>query len=374
MVTYFHSLSESTIMNNKTLQNLLSGRVSIKDRALFYEHMSNLVDGWVTILEALRSFIEKTHNFRLKTELDNLLFFLESGDKISIAMRKIPGFFSEREIALIEAGEESGTIQKSFITLANSMREQDELRSKVVWALIYPLVIVFFLFLAIGVVMIYVIPKITPILIESGGELPFATKALIMSSDFISNNYIVLLALLAVGFFSWKSYITFPTGRLAWDRWKLRSPLMWEVYRNYLLAQIASTLGLLLDSGITIMKALRLAAKSSSNAFVDNIFEGIIYNIAHGKKLGESMREFDPGYELFTPEFIQLIEVSEKTSTVNKVCFKLTEQYRRAIDYALGIMIKFIEPIAILVSGIFVLWFALAIFSAIMGVVQWVGI
>lgn len=191
-----------------------------------------------------------------------------------------------------------------------------------------------------------------------------------MSSDFISNNYIVLLALLAVGFFSWKSYITFPTGRLAWDRWKLRSPLMGEVYRNYLLAQIASTLGLLLDSGITIMKALRLAAKSSSNAFVDHVFEGIIYNIAHGKKLGESMREFDPGYELFTPEFIQLIEVSEKTSTVNKVCFKLTEQYRRAIDYALGIMIKFIEPIAILVSGIFVLWFALAIFSAIMGVVQ----
>ena len=366
--------SEYTTMNNSLLSLLPKWSVSIRDRSMFYEHLSNLIDGGVSIIEALKSFVTKTDNLRFKNEVDNLLFFVESGDNMSTAMRKIPGFFGDREIALVESGEESWTLQKAFMSIARNLREQDELRSKVIGALIYPIIILIFLVLAVTVVMIYVIPQIAPILTESWTEIPFSTKALMATSDFLSNQIGTLIAIIVACILIFQWYKNTPNGRLSIHRSILRIPAVWEVYRNYLLSQISTTLGLLMESGITIIKALRLSARSSNNVYVEQIFDHIIYDVAHGKRLGESMKEADKNLELFTHEYIQLIEVGEKTSTVNKACEKLANQYRRAIDYSLWIMVKFIEPIAILIAWVFVLWFALAIFSAIMWVAWGVGI
>lgn len=147
-------------------------KIETRDKALFYEHLSNMVDGGVPVIQALRSFLDKNKNPRLASEITNLLFFVESGDSFSIAMRKLPGTFDRREIAIVAAGEQSGTMQKSFSSIASELRDQADLVRKVQGALAYPFIIVLFLALAMVTIMTYVIPKIEPLFANSGVSLP----------------------------------------------------------------------------------------------------------------------------------------------------------------------------------------------------------
>ena len=100
----------------------------------------------------------------LSRGVDNLLFFVESGDSVNVAMRKLPNFFDEQEIAIVESGEQTGMIQKSFLAVAADLRSQEELRSKISSAMTYSIIIMIFLCIAISVVMIYVIPQLMPII------------------------------------------------------------------------------------------------------------------------------------------------------------------------------------------------------------------
>jgi type II secretory pathway component PulF len=171
-------------------------RITVKDRALFYEHLSNLVEGGVTVMNATNSFLEKTQNPKLYQEVSRLFLYINSGDSFSTAMKKLPGTFDRRETAIIEAGESSGTIQKSFANLSKQLREQEDLRKKITGALTYPLIIMVFLAIAITVIMTYVIPKIEPLFASNGVELPFATQSLIVTSSFMINNFVLIIILL----------------------------------------------------------------------------------------------------------------------------------------------------------------------------------
>ncbi len=116
-------------------------RISLKEKALFYEHLSNLIDGGVTLIEALDSFCDKTKNPRLYRDIAELLLLIESGDVMSNAMKKLPRTFERGETSIVEAGEQSGTMQRSFMSLAEDLRNREDLRQKLISAMTYPAVI-----------------------------------------------------------------------------------------------------------------------------------------------------------------------------------------------------------------------------------------
>ncbi|MBP8017192.1 type II secretion system F family protein [Candidatus Gracilibacteria bacterium] len=358
---------------NRDMQIYFWHKITTKDRALFYEHLSNLVDGGVTVTKAVRSFLEKTKNPKLASEVNNLLIFIDSGDSFSIAMKKMPFVFDKKELALIEAGESSGTIQRSFATLAKQLREQDELKTKVKGALTYPLIIMLFLLIAVIVIMAYVIPKIRPLFELSGTELPFATQTLIYVSDFMTNHFLAIIFVFAILIVSFKIYIKTETGRTFLDKFYLEIPLLGTVYRNYIISQISSNLGVLIGAGIPIIKTLYLSGESSNNAIYIEAINIVAKKVESGKKITVSIEEVDPEHKYFLSDFVQLISAGEKTSSMNKVCEKISAQYTREVDSSLSVLIKWIEPIAIFIAGIFVLWFAFAIFSAVLKITETVG-
>lgn len=134
-----------------------------------------------------------------------------------------------------------------------------------------------------------------------------------------------------------------------------------------------STFYLLSSSGISIVKTLRLTGSSAGNAVIYRLFSVISDDVAHGTKVSKSMQERDKGHTFFTADILQMIESAERTSTLSSVTEKIATQYKREVDSALATMVKFIEPTALLFAGVFVLWFAIAIFSAIMQIVSIAG-
>lgn len=145
---------------------------------------------------------------------------------MSIGMKKLPRTFDRRECAIVEAGEQSGTLAKSYISLSEELRTQEELRQKVIASLTYPGIIMGFLFAAVFVIMTYVIPKIRPLFDNSDTELPASTQALIASSEFIQNHWIMIIVLSFFGFFTLKAYANTEGGRRMVDEWLIHIPVI----------------------------------------------------------------------------------------------------------------------------------------------------
>lgn len=345
-------------------------KITPYEKAFFYDHLANLIDWWVWVIWALEWFLEKTNNPKLAREIANLLIFVDSWDNFSIAMKKLPDVFDAKEVAIVEAWESSWTMQKSFENLAVQLKDQEELKQKVKWALTYPIIIMVFLCIAVLVIMTYVIPKLIPLFATAWVELPFVTKTLIYTSNFIIWHFILILVFIFALIFSIKTFAKTEKWKLFFDTLYLRLPLISSVYKSYVIAQVASNLWLLISAGIPIIKTLTLAWLASNNDAYNEIINWVAQKVSMWKKLTQSFEEMDEDHFYFTNDFIQMISAWEKTSTVNKVCYKIHKQYTREVEHSLWILIKWIEPVAILISWLFVVWFASAIFSAVLKITE----
>jgi MSHA biogenesis protein MshG len=170
-----------------------SSNISLSDKILFFESISNLLDGGVSLIASISSFTERINNGKFKAVLQNTVYFLQSGDSLSTAMRKIPDFYTQKEIAIIESGEQTGMLKETFLSIAKDLRNQEDLRRKIANAMAYPVIILFFLILSLSIVMIYVIPQILPIITSTGTNLGWSTRSLVATSDFLRNNILLLI-------------------------------------------------------------------------------------------------------------------------------------------------------------------------------------
>ena len=348
-------------------------QVKVMDKYNFYEYLSVMLDGWVTISETLESVQAKIKNEFFKEKINELLSYVASWDSFSKSMKKIPQVFASSEVSIIEAWETTGKLTESLAKLSDDLRKTHELKAKVKTALTYPTIIILFLIASVVAVLLFVIPAIKPLFDTAEVELPASTKALIGTSDFIANNFL-LIALFFIT--AWVLFIGYKNT----EKWKanidytlLHLPLVGTVYKNYVLSSIASSLWTLIGAGVWVLKALTLVSKSLNNAVYQSLLDEVILKVSAWNKIVDSMQEVDEENQFFPADFLQMLSVWEKTASLEKVSKKISVQYNREVDYSLWNLTKWIEPLAIMMAWVFVLWFAFAIFGAIMKVTQTVS-
>jgi len=368
-----HTLESNTLTTQEPTQYYLFKSVSLLEKFNFYEYLSTMLDWGVTVISALDSVQKKMKNQYFKEKIQEVLEDISSGDSLNKAMKKQGSVFSSAEYAIVEAGEQSWNLIHSLQTLAQESKKVHELKQTVKTALTYPTIIFCFLILAVIIVMTYVVPTIIPLLEQADVEKPAATVALIATSDFMREYFIALFVGIWMVVILGMMYALWDSGRYLFDKLYLHLPLVGEVYRNYILASGSSTLGLLVSSGIPVIRSIQLVGKSANNAVYNDLYTEIWLRVSHGKKIVQSMSEVDPDEQYFPGDFVQLLSVGEKTATLDILCKKLSDQYTREVNYSLANMTKWIEPFAILLAWIFVLWFAFAIFWAVLQLTQTVG-
>jgi len=361
---------EDNFLNKKFI--LFKG-INLKDKYNFYEYLSVMIDWWISISESLQSVLEKIDSPYFKEKVNELILYISSWDSFSKSMKKIPQIFEDWEIAVIEAWETSWNLVGALIRLSETLKKTYELKNKIKWALTYPIIIFLFLLLAIIVVLTYVIPNIIPLFENSDTMLPIATRALITTSDFVCNNFAMIFLSLATAFVFFIWYKNMKKWRKQLDQFYLNIPLIWKVYRNYILSNIASTLWNLTGAWINYIKTIKLTWKVTNNLVYEDLFNKISINISGWRKLVDSILDVDPEKQYFPSDFIQMLSVWEKTASLEKISEKISNQYDKEVTYSLANLTKWIEPLAILIAWIFVLWFAFAIFWAILKVTEVVG-
>lgn len=356
--------------NDFKTEIILFKKVWIIDKYNFYEYIAVMLDWWIGVTESLESVESKIISPYFKKKIKELITYISSWDSFSKSMKKMPSIFKPGEISIIEAWETTGQLSKSLLKLSDDLKKIHELKNKIKWALTYPIIIFLFLFLALVIVLIYVIPSIKPLFDDSDIELPNATKALLYTSDFMINNFWLILLFIITSFVIFIWYKNTKKGRETFSTFLLNLPLVWKIYKNYILSNIATNLSTLIWSWVNIVKTLTLVWKSTNNVIYLNIFEEVIIKVSRWEWIVQSIEDVDVEKKYFPPDYLQMLSVGEKTACIEEIAEKLNKQYQKEVDYSLARLTKWIEPIAILFAGAFILWFAFAIFWAILKVTQ----
>jgi len=266
-------------------------------------------------------------------------------------MAKHPDIFSDFYVSMVKSGEESGKLSEAFNYLADHLERSYELVTKAKNALVYPAFIVVTFIVVMILMMVFVIPKLSDILVETGQELPIYTKIIVGLSNFFVD-YGVLLAILAGALVLFLSrYLPTAAGNSALSRFKISIPYMGRLYKKLYLARIADNLNTMITSGISMVKAVEVTAE-----VVDNeVYKELLLKSAQAIKTGESVSSAMTKYPNEIPSImVQMIKVGEESGRLGFVLDTLARFYRREVNNEVDTLVGLIEPILIVALALMV--------------------
>lgn len=323
-------------------------RVSMKDIVILSRQLSTLFEAQVSGLRVFRLLSAETENRSLGQQIATVADDLQAGSSISAALAKHPKVFSDFYVNMVKAGEESGKLNDTFQYLADYLDRTYELNSKVRGALIYPAFVVATFIIVMILMFTMIIPKISPILIESGATIPIYTQVIIGMSNFLVHYGFVLLGIaIVIGYFVIR-FIRTPAGHLAFDHLKLSLPFVKILYRKLYLSRFADNMNTMLSSGIPMVRAIELTSTVISN----KVYEHLLTDAMEGVKGGKTLSEALSGYPHEIPGImVQMMKVGEEAGEVGGILKTMSNFYTREVAVAVESLVSLIEPAMIVFLG-----------------------
>lgn len=337
----------------KKLFNLSFGKkdISKEELALLLYEMGVLIEKSVHITSAVEIIAKQTENENLKNKLLTVQTYLKEGLSISEAFEKV-NTFPKFLVEMIRAGETSGALDKIFLSASQFIEKQEEFKKQIINSLIYPTVVIFVGFVAMIVIMIYVVPTITKLYSQFGKELPIATKFVIGLSYFFSKA-ILIFPLFAVLLVIFRRRI-FKEKLI--DKVKLRVPFFKNVHLYSIYANWGNTLSLLLKGGLTLDKAVEIANETITNSLIKEKFLKVSKEINKGKSLSEVLAREN----LLSDSNIQLIKIGEETGELESMLEILAKIYRKETEKLMNRFMSLLEPAILIILSTFIGFFIFA--------------
>jgi type IV pilus assembly protein PilC len=324
-----------------------SGRVISTERfLLFNQELLALVKAGLPIIQSFDIMLERQKNLRFREVLSDIREQIKSGVALSDAFASYGDLFPPIYSTSLRAGERSGDLEGVLRRFLRYQKIIVNLRKRVIGALIYPSVLIV---LSIGMVMImltYVIPKFSEFYIGFGKELPPFTRFMIAFANGLRGNIVFVVVGLVVGVFLLRRWAT-TTGRLLWDRFKLRIPLAGGILHRFAIMQFTQSLGTLLSGGTPMVPAIEIASQSVTNQLIATRIAGIVQNVREGEPLWRSLEATGVTSDLA----VEMIKVGESTGALTEMLANVSEFYDEEIEARLSRVVAAIEPIILVIMG-----------------------
>jgi len=299
----------------------------------------------VQCLEILSKQMESPEFCKVISEIKESV---SSGSTLSEAMKKHKKIFDDLYVNMVEAGEMGGALDTILVRLANYREKADALARKIKGAMVYPAVVSI---VATGVtiaMLTFIVPIFAKMFENLGAELPGPTKMVLAISGIIQNYFLIGLAFVVALIVGLKLMLRNDDGRFYFDKFMLRSPIFGSLIRKAAVARFTRTLGTLLQSGVTILDALEITAKTAGNMVLQRAIKKSVLSIAEGDTITNPLK--DSG--VFPPMVIQMIGVGEKTGGLDDMLSKIADFYDEEVDTAVTALTSLIEPVIIVVMGV----------------------
>nr|HEX4317352.1 type II secretion system inner membrane protein GspF [Kofleriaceae bacterium] len=345
------------------------GGVKKVEIAAFTRQMATLLRAGIPLSEALGALVEQISNLRLKTPISEVRTMVNEGSSFADALAKHPKLFDELFISMVRAGELAGNIDEVLTRLADFLEASQKLKSKVTGAMIYPIIMVVVGAIIMTVLMVKVIPNITQMFNSQGKTLPWNTRLLIWSSDFMGHNILwIILGTIAaiVLFMQWKAS---QGGKPIWHRFVLGLPVVGELNRTINVGRFARTLGTMLQSGVPMLRSLDTAKQIMSNVILQNVVEDAKKAVTEGDSLAATLKRSGQ----FPATMIHMTAVGEKAGQLEQMLERVATTYESEVDTKLTRLTGLLEPLMLVFMGGAVAFIVFSILQPIMDLGQLSG-
>ncbi|MBI5254407.1 type II secretion system F family protein [Candidatus Falkowbacteria bacterium] len=327
---------------------LLWQTISKRDLLIFVKQLAVMVESDIPLVVGLKGLVEQTDNKRLKQILIEVSENVEGGMKLSDALEEHPRVFDNFFVNLVRTGESSGRLSEVLNYLADQIEKDYDLNKKIVGAFIYPAFIVGAMIILGIVVMVYVIPKLTEMLIQANAELPWATKALIaVSNFFVHNGLFVLLGLVVVAI---ALYVlrNSTTMRILSGYLKLKFPIFGTLLTYTYVIRFSRSLNTLMSGGVPLAEALDISRGVVGNKIFEGIFVRVQQDVEDGQSFAAALEKHHEIPRLVS----QLVETGEEAGKVEEILSKIAEFYSREVANSINKMMSLLEPIIMVLLGL----------------------
>lgn len=323
-------------------------RVTPKDVVVFSRQLSVLVSAQVRLVDALKTVGRQTENPKLKRALIDIGNEVEGGVRLSDALGKYPKIFGLFYISMVRSGETSGKLEEILLYLADQQEKDYDMRSKVKGAMVYPIFVTAMLFIVGAVMMIFVVPKLTNILLESGVELPISTRILIGISDAFVNYWWLILG----GVFGTIGLVRYangtPAGKRVLDRIILMLPVFGPMFKKIYVVRATQSLSTLIQGGVDVVTSLKVVTDVVGNQVYHDILVETVKEVGAGNSINSVWRRHNE----FPVMVVQMVSVGEETGRLQQVLDRLSKFYAREVDATVSTLSTAIEPIIMVGMGL----------------------
>jgi len=343
-----------------------SGRVKLKDLAVFSRQFATMINSGLSLLRALTILGEQTENKRLAQIIILVRAEVEKGVSLSAAMAKHPKAFNRLYVSMVRAGEVGGFLDQVLVKVAETFEKEVALRGKIKSAMTYPVVVFAMVLMIVAAMLLFIVPTFESLYESLGGTLPLPTRVLMGASNGLRRFFplvVVAVGLLVFGLRRWKATTR---GRYALDKFKLKVKVFGPLFHKSALSRFSRTLSTLIRSGVPILQALEIVGETVNNAVISRAVRDVQDAVREGESLATPLSK----HATFPPMVVQMMAVGEETGALEVMLAKVADFYDQEVEAAVASLTSLIEPILIAVMGAAVGGMVIALYMPLFNIIN----
>jgi len=345
------------------------GRVRPKQLTTFTRQLSTLQDAGLPIVRSIKILEGQMKPGVLKNTLIDVTEDIEGGATLSEAMGKHPRAFDRLYVNMVKAGETGGVLDTILQRLADFREKSQQLKRKVITALVYPVAVITFAAAILSFIMIKIIPQFKDIFTSMEVELPEITVKLIAFSDFMVHDWPVMLAIPIAAYIVYRIIRIPRIGRLITDWIKMKIPIFGSIINKSVISRFARTLGTLIASGVPILEALNIVRETAGNEVVARAIGKVHDSIREGESIAEPLRQSRVCDEMV----VNMVDVGEETGDLDRMLMKVADAYDDEVDALVAGLMSLLEPVIVIVLGLVVGTIVIALFLPLVKLIDTLG-
>lgn len=351
------SIKEQDLLH-KDIQISFGSAVKPREMCVFCRQMCSILSSGVTIIEALRMLSEQTENKVFKKAIRDVQKEVERGETLASALAMQPKIFPPILINMVEAGEASGSLEISFDRMATHFEKDAKLKGLIKKAMIYPIAVLVIAIIVVIVMLVMVIPQFQSTFDQSGMELPGITKFVVACSNGIQEKWWLILIIVAVAFIGLKYFKKTDTGKNLFSKLGLKLPMFGTLTIKQASARLSRTLSTLMTSGISMMDALDITARTITNAIVQKAVKDARDEVERGVQVSLPLEASG----IFPPMVYHMTRIGEETGNMEEMLDRIASYYEEEVELATQSLISALEPLIIVVLAVICVVIILAVY------------
>jgi len=326
----------------------ITGRVTTKDKVVFTRQLATLIGAGLPLSQSLHTVMEQTQNKQLQSVIQDISASVEGGRSLSDSFAKHPNTFSEVFIALISAGELSGTLDESLQRVANQQEKDAAIASKIKGALTYPVIVLFVIFGVLIFMLVTVVPQVEKLYEDLGKSLPILTQLMVDAQNILTKFWWLAIIVVGISVYFFIQFLKTENGIKFADTFKVKVPLFGKLFQKLYMARFARTGQTLLSTGVSMLDMMKVTSRAINNTLIEGAIVRAADKVQGGKALSTAL-EAEPVISSLVP---QMIKIGEQSGRIDEMMGKVAQVFEDELDDQIRTISTLIEPILMVVLAV----------------------